>query len=358
MKVVRYWPRAVTGDGGITGSVRRWSRCLAREGVDCTIAYDEEGPVPDIPGVRWHHVQHAGPAGWNVPLDLERVIAGADLLVLHSGWNLPNIAAGRAARSLGVPFLLEPRGAYDPWIVARHPNRKHLWFTAFEHGLMEAAAAIHVFFECETTHLGALAYHGRTIHAPNGIDVPAETPRRTGRGEYLLWLGRFDPEHKGLEQLLAALALLSPRERPPTRLHGPDWRGGKARTEQLVRKLRLQDSVTLGGPVYDGEKRQLTAAAAAFVYPSRWEAFGNALAEAVALAVPTLATPYPLARHLAAADVTVLAPPTAEGLAEGIRHVLSDEAVTMANRGPDFLRENFAWPIVARQWLEQAGGIV
>ena len=53
-----------------------------------------------------------------------------------------------------------------------------------------------------------------------------------GSGGYVLWLGRFDPEHKGLDLLLQALALLPSRERPTLRIHGPDWRGRKQKVRE------------------------------------------------------------------------------------------------------------------------------
>ena len=86
---------------------------------------------------------------------------------------------------------------------------------------------------------------------------------------------------------------------PAVRLHGPDWRGGKERTERMVHDLRLDPWVTVGDPVYGDAKWELMEHAGAFVYPSRWEAFGNSTVEAVAAGVPTLATPYPLGRFLA-----------------------------------------------------------
>lgn len=358
MKIVRYHPRAAVGDGGITGSVRRWSAAFARAGVDAVIAHDGGTPPPADPGVRWVDVPHAGPRGWRVPLRLERVLDGADLLVLHSAWTLSNARAGAVARRMGVPYVLEPRGAYDPGIVHRRPLLKRAWWMLLERRLVRGAAAVHAFFPSEAEHLARLGWTGPVIVAPNGVRIPDAAAWDGGSGGYVLWIGRFDPEHKGLSTLLRALALLPPAERPWLRLHGPDWRGGRERTRRSILSLGLQPWVTMGEPVYGDRKWALMARARAFVYPSRWEAFGNSTAEAVAAGVPTLATPYPLGRFLAERGGALVADATPEGLADGLRRLGRPESADVARRGARLMREEMSWDRVAERWLSQARAVI
>ncbi|HEU0299533.1 MAG TPA: glycosyltransferase [Longimicrobium sp.] len=358
MKIVRYHPRAAVGDGGITGSVRRWSAAFARAGVDAVIAHDGGVPPPADPGVRWVDVRHAGPEGWRVPRGLERVLDGADLLVLHSAWTVHNAFAGAVARGRGIPYVLEPRGAYDPGIVHRRPALKRAWWMLLESPLVRGAAAIHAFFPSEAKHLAALGWTGPVIVAPNGVRIPEGVRWDGGSGGYVLWIGRFDPEHKGLGVLLRALALLPADERPALRLHGPDWRGGKQRTARIVGELGLERWVTVGEPVYGDEKWALMEHAAAFTYPSRWEAFGNSTAEAVAAGVPTLATPYPLGCFLAERGGAVVARATPEGLAEGLRRLRRPEMAEIARRGARLVKEEMSWDRVAERWLAQARALV
>ncbi|MFN2382779.1 MAG: glycosyltransferase [Gemmatimonadota bacterium] len=352
-RIIRYYPRALVGDGGITSSVGHQSRELVRAGAEVVIAYDAGEPPRSDDGVEWVRVRHAG-WPWPVPQDLDGIIREADLLVLHSAWAFHNVRAGAIARQHQVPYLLEPRGAYDPAIVHRKRRRKKLWWRAWERDLVQGARAIHVFFDSERAHLEALGYRGDVIVAPNGVEVPPDVHWDGGSGGYVLWMGRFDPEHKGIDLLLQALALLSPTERPPLRLHGPDARSeGKAAMRQLVGALDLDRWVTIGGPIHGAEKFDLLARARGFVYPSRWEAFGNATAEAAALGVPTLVTPHPLGRHLAGRGAAFLAEATPAALAAGLRDLLKPEAAAVGRRAAALVREEITWPRVARSWLEQ-----
>lgn len=353
MRIVRYYPRAVVGDGGITSSVWHSSHEMVGAGADVVIAFDE-GAAPESPdGIVWWPVRHAG-WPWAVPQDVGELLADADVLVLHSAWCYHNLRAGRVARSRNVPYVLEPRGAYDPGILARKRWGKKVWWALWERRLVMNAAAIHVFFDSEREHLSALGWDGPVVVAPNGVQVPDGARWDGGSGGYILWYGRFDPEHKGLDLLLDAMSLLAPAERLPLRLHGPESRArGKDEVRRRVHALGLHRWVTIGDPVHGEEKFDLLARAVGFVYPSRWEAFGNAVAEACAVGTPTLVTPYPLGRFLAERDAAVLADADPAALAEGLRRLTSPAAAEIGRRAASIVAEEFHWPKVARRWLEQ-----
>lgn len=354
MRIVRYYPRALVGDGGMTSAVRNWSQAMARCGAEAVIAYDEGVSPPDEESVEWVQVRHAGRRGLKFPLGLEDVLEGTDLLVLHSGWTLRNVRAAAAARKLGVAYVLEPRGAYDPHIVARKRWLKRIWWAAWEKRLVHQARAIHVFFESEREHLAALGYAGPVIVASNGREVPKGDHWDGGSGGYILWLGRFDPEHKGLDLLLDAMRQLPPTERPDLRLHGPDWRAKKALVRRWIDERKLADWVSVGDPVHGDQKQRMLVAAAGFVYPSRWDACPNSVLESVALGVPTLATPYPLGRYFSDRGGALVAEATPEGLAQGLRRLRGDDASAVGAKGAEVVRDELGWDRVARIWLDQA----
>jgi glycosyltransferase involved in cell wall biosynthesis len=353
VRIVNYHPRARVGDGGISSSVRRLSEAFARVGADPVIAYDGRGAPSRRAGVQWWPIPHRGGGRLRVPVGDAGVLAQADVVVLNSAWTPSNVRFGAFTRRAGVPYVLAPRGAYDPLILGRRRWTKRSWWALFERRLVEGAAAVHVFFPSQQQHLIDLGFRGPVLVAPNGVAVAGGERWDGGSGGYVLYLGRFDPEHKGLDLLLEAVARLPERERPALRLHGPDWRGGKERVEALVTRLGVADHVSVGPPVHDEAKTTLLARSRGFVYPSRWEGFGNSLAEAAAVGVPTLATPYPLARHLADRGACIVVDADPDALADGLRRLLDyvpppDEGATAAP-----LAELFDWETVARAWIAQ-----
>lgn len=357
MHIVRYYPRAIVGDGGMTSAVKHWSKGFARHGARATIAFDE-GVAPESNGVTFQKVRHTGVKGMRVPSDLGEVLRDADVMVLHSGWNAGNLKAAATARKMGVPYILEPRGAYDPHIVNRRRFVKGAWWLAWEKELVQNALAIHAFFEPEKEHFKAIGYDGAVIVASNGVAEPTHH-WDGGSGGYVLWLGRFDPEHKGLDILLQAMRSLPESERPQLRLNGPESAqtklGGnrKKKVATMVEELGLRRWVSVGPAVYGDEKKDMLARSKGFVYPSRWDACPNSTLEAVSMGIPTLATPYPLGSFLAERGGAFLADADPAGLAEGLTAFESHEAPTTGARGAEISATELTWDNVSRQWLDQ-----
>ena len=359
MKIVQYYPRAVAGDGGMTGAVQLLSRAMQRAGAEAAIAYDDPGaPAPPVDGVTWLPVRHHGTRTQRLPdtKQLAEALRGADLVVLNSGFTPHNIVAARVARRRRVAYVVAPRGAYDPHIFRRRPPVKRLWWRYFEYPMVKRARAVHLFFADESADLERLGYRGPTVVAPNGVEPPPGLQWDGGTGGYLLWLGRFDPQHKGIDLLVQAMARMPLGARPQLRLVGPDYRDGRERMVSLVRELDLDDWVSIEPALYGDEKWSALRSAAGFVYPSRWEGFGNSVAEAASLGVPLLVTPYPFGRLLHRRGGAVLSEATVDGLAEGLQAVA--DAASLGARAREIVLDEMSWDHVGRTWLAQAEALL
>jgi glycosyltransferase involved in cell wall biosynthesis len=359
MRVVHYYPRALVGDGGMTGAVRRLSNALHRAGAEAVIVYDE-GPEPPQEGpIRWVPVRHVG-LGQRLPnrTALADAIAGADLVVLNSAWAPHNAVAGRVARRMAVPYVVAPRGAYEEAIFRRRRAVKAAWWAAVEGPLVHRARAMHLFFETERHVVDRLGFRGGVIVAPNGVEPPPGFEWDGGSGGYVLWMGRYDPQHKGIDLLVRAIDHLPAAQRPQLQLRGPDYKGGKTRVLHLVRELALEPWITVGSAVYGDEKWETLSRATGFIYPSRWEGFGNSVAEAASIGVPPICTPYYLGRFLAARDGALLAGATAAGLAEAIMQLGTPRAASIGRNAREIVEQEIAWDQVGKTWLAQAEALV
>jgi glycosyltransferase involved in cell wall biosynthesis len=358
MRVVHYYPRALVGDGGITNAVKKLSQGMINAGAQVVVAYDSGVDPPAHTDMSWIPVRHRGRTGMRVPVGLKRALDGADLLILHSAWTLHNARAAAVARRLSVPYIPAPRGAYDPFIVSRRRLTKKAWWVAIERRMLRGALAVHVFFEEERAHLAQLGYRGPIVVAPNGVEPPEGVSWDGGSGGYVLWMGRFDPQHKGLDVLIEGVGTMAEDERPQVRLHGPDWRGRKQDVSDMVAQLGLGRWVSVCEPIHGETKWDTLARAAGFVYPSRWEGFGNSVAEACSIGLPTLTTPYPLGRFLHARGGALVTEGTPRGIADGLRRLLDDDAPEIGRQGAKIVREEISWDAVGRSWLDQAGALL
>lgn len=171
---------------------------------------------------------------------------------------------------------------------------------------------------------------------PNGLDLPPADPALAGCGTYILFLGRIDLPHKGLDLLLAAYK--------ESRLSMPLVIAGKG-TRIDERKFTAMAKATGAdirwvGHVTGQHKQQLLEECAFMVMPSRYESFGLSALEALSFGKPVVHFDLPYLRWIEGGGVRV--PPfdvsafAAEmrvlAADEGLRHELGRAAQAAAQR--------------------------
>lgn len=179
----------------------------------------------------------------------------------------------------------------------------------------------------------------RRVHVvPIGVDAELFRRPPPGVGEamrgrfgladrpFVLFVGTVEPR-KNVPTLLQAFERLQRSGRVSDGLRlvvaGPrGWRGDAAL--RTAERLGLRD-VVFTGPVSDAELVGLYSEASLFVFPSLYEGFGLPALEAMACAVPVVASDIPVLREVLG-DAARFAPPTdAEALAAAMERVLTDE---------------------------------
>ncbi len=357
MRFISYYPRATSDLSGVTEALWGWAAALIDAGHDVLVLHaggERLSPDPrhERSGLADEEIPHRGGGRTtHRPIGIERWLRPTDVLLLHEGWVMSNVVAARAARRVGCPYVLVPHGVYEPGIIATL-KRPHAPRRMIERTVIQGAAAVHVFFASEVPLIRAMA--PRTpplIVAPIGFDLGSE--RWIGGGGYLAWIGRYDPIHKGLDTLIEAVAQLPPDERPTIELRGPDFNGGFPRTVDQIRRLGLDRWIHALGPIAGREKAEFLCRSDGFLMPSRWEGYGIALVENLAIGAPCLVSDtIHLAEPLRDAGAAVLAPPTVAGLVDGLRRLATADPTALGDRGRSFVQAAFSWPDVTAAFVD------
>lgn len=279
-------------------------------------------------------------------------VSGYDIVHIHSLFLFPQLAGYRNARRRGVPHVISPRGALDPWLRSRGRARKALTDALWQRRALERAALLHVTSEDEAALIADIAAAVPRAVVPNGIrwaafqDLPpAEEFRRRHLGDQdgpiVLNLGRISHK-KGLDLLVRGFALAA-REAPAARLviAGPDDEGLQAGLAGLAAALGVGDRVTFTGMLRGDDKLAALAAADVWALSSHTENFGVAAVEALAAGVPTvISTAVNIAPEARAAGAAAVCEPTAEAFAGELSALLADEGRRRAlgERGREFAR--------------------
>jgi UDP-glucose:(heptosyl)LPS alpha-1,3-glucosyltransferase len=152
-----------------------------------------------------------------------------------------------------------------------------------------------------------------------------------------------DFRRKGLPALLAALRCLPGVH---ALVLGSDRPARAQRQRELAGELGVEQRVHFAGVRSDPER--LLAAADCLVFPSRFDAFGNAVLEAMASGLPVV-----VSRHAGSAEVVIPgrtgavvdAPEDADALATAIRPFLEPLRRSEAGRLARQQAEQHAWPL-------------
>lgn len=317
MKVLHVIPSVSERSGGPGQAIIPMCRSLLEQGTEVVIATTDAGVRTPITfgdeaiykGVRtvFFPTQWGDSFKYSKPLArwLEANVKLFDVVHIHAVFNHACIAAARACRRHGVPYVVRPLGTLDPWSMKQKPLRKFLFWQLAGKPMLRNAAAVHYTASAEQAAAeGSLGLnHGRVI--PLGVDIDLEQHvngselisrhlKQLGEHPYVLVLSRLHPK-KGLDVFVDAFAGLV--RRPEFR----DWRlvlAGEGPPDyvkllqQKVAAHQAQDRVLFPGWLEGETKDAFLRHASLLALPSFHENFGLCVMEALAVGVPVLISPH------------------------------------------------------------------
>ena len=363
--------------GGVETHVREVAKRLAAMGDPVKIfasdLYDEEGwvrssspsrEVDGIPVERFPVLKRLIPF-LTMPMmpGLIRALATEDPNVIHAH-------SHRYGHVLQSALVADAREI--PLVVSTHYHPADPRTTGWKRGMLRVqdhlfgttayriARAVVVETRREASAVGDFVPQRKIRIIPPGIDLdswshlpdPDTARSRTGLPpRYLLFAGRLAP-NKGLPFLLAAWAGLPSELRIPLVLMGPDWGMWEELSAEAdrrgVRTGLIRRDMERDPEVY----RAVFAGASAFVLPSEYEAFGLVLLEAMASALPIVATRVGGVPEVIRDGEWGRLVPYGDGAALGnaLREILTSPELARrwGREGVAHVRANYSWERTAR----------
>jgi glycosyltransferase involved in cell wall biosynthesis len=259
-----------------------------------------------------------------------------DVVHIHSLWLYPQYAAYSAASAAGVPYIVSPHGALDPFLRGRGRLRKRITTEAWQGRMLENARLIHVTSEVEAELIADVAPSVPRAVVPLGVDL-AEFSELPERGVFrrerlngyedpvILFLGRLTFK-KGIDLLIEAFARARRESFCRLVIAGPDDEGLEPSLRAVAERCGVTDDVAFVGPVYGRDRLAALACADIWALASHTENFGVAVVEAMASGLPVVISPaVNIAAEVAAAQAGIVAELTAEAFANVLRALLADQ---------------------------------
>ena len=166
MRVLHVIPSVSERSGGPATAIIPMCRALMREGIEVLLVTTNAGlsgangdgiEYKGVPA-RLFHSQWGESFKYSRPLAswLNANIRNFGVAHIHAVFNHSSVAAARACRDAGVPYVIRPLGTLDPWSMTQKSLRKRLFWQVAGKAMLQRAAAVHYTSEAEK------AFHGRT----------------------------------------------------------------------------------------------------------------------------------------------------------------------------------------------------
>lgn len=232
---------------------------------------------------------------------LRRTIETFHIVHVHGLYRFPPTYAAATARRAGVPYVITPHGALDPYLYDK--SSRSVWLKRlYERWLdlpnLHAAGAIHYTAEEERKRASFLKLRAPSFVVPVGIDwerYRALPPRGALRARWqlgempiVLFLGRVHFK-KGLDLLIPAFDAVR-RSVPKAHLviAGAENDDYGQQVRQWIRERGLEPLVRFVGHLHREDVIQAYVDSDVFVLPSYTENFGMTVIESMACGLPVV----------------------------------------------------------------------
>lgn len=292
-------------------------------------------------------------------------IPNFDIVHISSVYNFHTVVASHYCRKFNVPYLINPHGSLDPYLIKRHPIRKRIYNSLFLQRDLNHAAMIHFKTQEEMLLTKPCRIKAPGFVIPNGVD-PSEfdhlPPYGFFRQKYpelnekkiLLFFSRINFK-KGLDILARAFGEVAQKKDDVYLvLVGPDNEGYATKV-----KAWLQEEETLGHSIFTGmllgeDKLAVLRDSDIFVLPSYTENFGNAVVEAMACDLPVIiSNKVNIWRDVLEASAGIVTDCDSHQVAEAILKLLDEPKLgkEMGKRGKNLVEEKYTWPKATKQMI-------
>lgn len=285
------------------------------------------------------------------------------LVHVHGLWFPFEVRACRLALRKGMKLVVSPHGMLDPWALRQKWWKKKFAWHLYQKQLLKKADLLIVNSEREKENVRKLGVRTEIAVIPNGVDMGAEgdelqrhRPERT-----LLFLSRIAPG-KGIPELLSAWHRISDKRGYRLRIVGYAQADYGQNIQDLVDRLRVNDSVSLEGPLYGRDKWQAMCDADYFVLPSHSENFAIVVAEALAAGLPVITTDQTPWQRLVRDGAGWICGISSEEVERAVvtAIALEDDQRTLMGQRARAISKDYDWSTIVRQyqhvydWLQGA----
>jgi glycosyltransferase involved in cell wall biosynthesis len=230
---------------------------------------------------------------------VKRHLKEFDIVHIHDQRAFQSIVVYHYAKLYRIPYVLQAHGSLCPTVGRK--KLKRIYDSSLGYRLLRDASKVVALNLTEAQQYGSMGITEEKIRViPNGIDLDQYSelpPHGSFKKKFnipdnkriVLYLGRIH-RIKGIDFAVRAFAILA-KELEDIRLVivGPDD-GYLEELKVLIKVLKIENEVSVIGPLYGRSKLEAYVDADVYVLPSRYEIFPLSILEAYACGKPVIAS--------------------------------------------------------------------
>lgn len=287
---------------------------------------------------------------------------GPEIVIFHSLHKPIYLRIYRELKRRGIPYCIEFHGAASYENAQKGKYKKLIAnYLGFNKFIKDAASVIYLNKQEQEDSI----FHRlnpKYMIIPNGIHPLKEgSIAKPEEGKlHILYLGRIDENHKGLDVLTKAIGILE-KEGWSEKIHF-DFYGVEDNPGNFPEEIkRHQQIATFHGPVFGEAKNEVYARSHIYILTSRYEGMPLTIFEALAYGCPCIVTPYTNCGEFLTEErcgwLTELDP---EQIAMAVKDAYNEYRQT----GPELVKEAmrasriYDWDEIVQETIRQYGAIV
>lgn len=226
------------------------------------------------------------------PCNLEEPFNKPDLVVFNEANYIEYINMYKKLKALKIPYIIIPHGEITTSALKKKWLKKKIAYMLFFSKFIKSALTIQCLSDNEL--LEIKGFKVDKFVSPNGMDVHEnEKSCEIASRVELVYIGRLDLYHKGVDLMIEAIAFIKDYCRDKKvilNIFGPDIKGRGAKVLEKISECQVGDLVKLNSPIVGQEKVKKILDSDIFIQTSRFEGMPMGVLEAMSYGIPTILT--------------------------------------------------------------------
>lgn len=295
--------------------------------------------------------------------DLQNPFNKPDIVVFHECYRIEYLKIMKNLKENHIPYIIIPHGELGKNAQKKKKIKKILANIIIFNNFIKCSRGLQCLShkEFEDTKFAK----GKKFIATNGTELPKIRKENFNDDKIkLLYIGRLDMYHKGLDLMISAIkekADLMRNNNCTLEIYGPDFKGRYKAVQELIEKNEIGDIVKLNHEITGQDKIIKILESDVFIQTSRFEGMPLGILEALSYGIPCLVTEGTnLGSDISKYNAGWCANNSSQSISDMLFNVIKDRNrwKEKGKNAIELVRDRFSWEKVCREAIKKYKTII